>query len=159
MSWIWPDYFHHDLRLTKQERKEIHRDAWRLWWSRKSNIALYAMLPIFYLLTVFFAGDVGGRVATLIGAGGLIHRLFRAGAPIALFVFCFILGGAALQRLRFAPCVFRATRQHGYDVCIKCGYWLKGLDASIKRCPECGIAREEVSKSDTDGGNDGAVAR
>lgn len=142
MSWIWPEYIYRDLPLAKQERKAIHRYAWKLWWANKRNVALYLTLPAFYLLTVFSASDVGGRAATLIGASGLIHKLFRAGAPFALFAICFVVGGAILQRSRFAPCVYRATRQHGYEVCAKCGYWLKGLGNDIARCPECGAERE-----------------
>lgn len=150
MSWIWPEYIHRDLLLTRQERKTIHRDAWRLWWASKWNIVLYLTLPAFYLTTVLFASDVGGRVARLIGARGLIHWLFRAGAPVALFVICFVLGGAILQRFRFAPCVYRATCNHGHDVCPKCGYWLRGLPEDIKRCPECGVTREPVSDTRAD---------
>ena len=30
----------------------------------------------------------------------------------------------------------------GYDVCLGCGYWLRGLDESIKKCPECGTERK-----------------
>jgi hypothetical protein len=144
MSWLWPEYINRDLPLTPAERKAIHRDAWRLWWSKRSNIALYLTLPAFYLLTVFSAGDVGGRIAELIGAGGLTHRLFRAASPFVLFVICFVVGGAILQRFRFAPCVYRATRQHGYGVCVRCGYWLKGLNDQTQRCPECGEKREAV---------------
>ncbi len=142
MSWIWPEYLNRDLSPTKQERRVIHHDAWKLWWANRWNIALYLMLPGFYLLTVFFASDVGGWVATFLGASGSIHRMFRAGAPVALFGICFVAGGAVLQRFRFAPCVYRATRQHGYDVCLKCGYWLRGLGGDVKRCPECGAQRE-----------------
>lgn len=144
MSWLWPEYIQRDLTLTKQQRKAVHRQAWKLWLRNKWNIALYLTLLAFYLLTVFFASDVGGRIATLIGARGWIHKLFRAGAPIALLVLCFVIGGAILQRYRFAPCVYQATRQQGYDVCRKCGYWLKGLGDDIKHCPECGANREAM---------------
>ena len=144
MSWIWPEYINRELSLTRKERKAVHRDAWKLWWADKRNVALYLTLPASYLLTVFFASDVGGRVATFIGASGMIHRLFRAGAPFVLFVICFVVGGAVLQRSRFAPCVYQATRRHGYDVCIKCGYWLRGLSADIQHCPECGAGREPM---------------
>ena len=142
MSWIWPDYVQRELPLTPQERKAVHREAWKLWWANKWNLILYLALPAFYLLTVFSASDVGGRLATLIGVGGWIHRLFRAGAPFVLFVACFVVGGAVLQRLRFAPCVYRALRYHGYEVCARCGYWLRGLGNDILRCPECGTLRE-----------------
>ncbi len=146
MSWVWPEYVNRDLSLTKEERKAIHREAWKLWWANRWNFALYLTLPAFYLLTVFFASDVGGRIASTIGASGLIHRLFRAGAPVVLFVLCFVVGGAILQRSRFAPCVYQATRRLGHDVCLKCGYWLRGLGDDIARCPECGTERQAGSQ-------------
>jgi hypothetical protein len=142
MNWIWPEYINRDLPLTRRERKAIHRSAWRLWWTGKWNVGLYLTLPAFYLLTVFFASDVGSWLARLVGGGALIDKTLRAAAPFALFILCFVLGGALLQRYRFAPCVYRATRQHGHDVCIKCGYWLRGLPDDRRHCPECGAARE-----------------
>jgi hypothetical protein len=147
MSWLWPDHISPDLPLAREDRKAIHRAAWKLWWANKWNVALYLTLPAVYLLTVFFASDLAGWLATILGASGLVHRLFRAGAPLVLFVACFVAGGAILQRFRFAPCVYRATRMHGYDVCGACGYWLEGLDHQIERCPECGAKREAVSLS------------
>ncbi len=30
MSWVWPEYINRDLPLARQQRKAIHRDAWRL---------------------------------------------------------------------------------------------------------------------------------
>ena len=144
MSWIWPDYINRDLPLTRDQRRTIHRQAWKLWAADKWNIALYLTLPAFYLLTVFGSTQAGGWLATSIGVGGLIHKLFRAAGPIVLFVICFVLGGAVLQRFRFAPCAYRATRRHGYDVCVRCGYWLRGLDDDTRHCPECGSAREPI---------------
>ena len=141
MSWIWPTFINRDLPLSSIERRAIHRDAWKLWWSNKRNVALYLALPAAYLLAVPFASDVGGRLAAQLGASGVLLRLIRAGAPLSLFLACFVLGGMVLQRIRFAPCVYRATRQHGHDVCPRCGYWLRGLPEDITRCPECGAHR------------------
>jgi len=149
MSWVWPEYIHPDLPLSREERRTIHRAAWRLWWRNRWNLALYLTLPAFFLLTVFFASDAGGRVAALLGAGGWLQRLFRAAAPVVLFAVCFVGGGAILQRVRFAPCVYRATRQQGCDVCARCGYWLHGLGDEITRCPECGAIREAMPASET----------
>lgn len=36
-----------------------------------------------------------------------------------------------------------AMREIGRDVCLGCGYWLRGLDDEIRRCPECGFDREQ----------------
>ena len=100
MSWVWPEYVDRELPLTRSERKAIHRDACRLWWANRWNIALYLTLPAFYLLAVPFASDVGGGVATFVGAGGLIHKLFRPAC-----------GGGELLRWRRRPAAlpFRAV--------------------------------------------------
>ena len=150
MSWVWPDHIHRDLPLTRLQRKAIHRMAWKLWCKNRWNIVLYLTLPAFYLLIVFFASDLGGRFATGMGLTGFIHKLVRAAAPVALFVMCFAGGGALLRRSRFAPCVFRATRQIGYDVCPRCGYWLRGLNDETGSCPECGAEREPMPKGRAD---------
>lgn len=34
-----------------------------------------------------------------------------------------------------------AMRRHGFDLCLRCGYWLKGLSRDQTRCPECGAPR------------------
>ncbi len=149
MSWIWPDYISSDLPLTAKQRADIRRGAWRLWWARKWNLALYLALPTFYLLAVLFVSDVAGWTIGLLGIHGMPHRVVRAAAPIILLLVCFIGGGAVLQRCRFAPCVYQALRQHGYDVCRRCGYWLKGLDAETSHCPECGAPREPAASHES----------
>ena len=142
MSWIWPHYINPDLALSGRERRAIHRHAWMLWWADKRNVVIYLALPAGYLFCLTVASDIGGRLATFLGLGELAHRLMRAASPFLLFIACFVLGGALLQRYRFAPCVYRALRLHGYDVCPRCGYWLKGLADDTDRCPECGAERE-----------------
>jgi len=138
-----------ELPLSPTQRKTIYREAWRLWGRDRRNILLYLMLPALYLMVVFFAGDLGEQAATAIGLTGLTHKLVRAAGPVFLLVVCFAGGGAVLQRCRFGPCVFRATRNAGYDVCPTCGYWLRGLREEITSCPECGVRREPMP-SDTE---------
>jgi len=43
--------------------------------------------------------------------------------------------------------VRKAMRDVGYDICIECGYELRGLDASITRCPECGGERQRTPRT------------
>jgi hypothetical protein len=148
MRWIWPDYVCHDLDVTRRERAAIHRTAWRLWWADKRNIALYLLLPAVYALTVLYAADLSGALAAAVGARGAVLKLSRAAGPFVLFLACFAGGGAVLQRYRFAPCVYRAMRLHGHDVCTRCGYWLRGLDEGTACCPECGTEREETQATD-----------
>ncbi len=69
----------------------------------------------------------------------------NAGPFLLLMTTYGVIGHVAfglLQRFRFAPLVRRTLRRHGYESCVKCGYWLRELDAGIEVCPECGNARE-----------------
>ncbi len=144
MSWIWPDHIPRDLALQRPERKAVHGDAWRLWWANRWNLVIYLTLPTLYLAAVPFASDAAGSLAALLRADATAQKAARAAGPFLLFVLCFVIGGMILQRCRFAPCVYRALRQRGHDVCLKCGYWLRGLNENISRCPECGRQRETI---------------
>ncbi len=50
---------------------------------------------------------------------------------------------ALVGRFSWKPRVYIALRQLGYDVCRRCGYWLRGLSDAEDRCPECGHTRQE----------------
>ncbi len=150
MSWIWPEYIHRDLPLTKQERKAIHRDAWKLWWENKWNLALHLAFCLVGFLALLNAADFGGWVAGSMGIGGLPHKACRAASLLLVMIAAAVFIRAVLGRYRFAPCIYRATRQHGYDVCAKCGYWLRGLADKIERCPECGTIRAAVTRAETE---------
>ena len=39
---------------------------------------------------------------------------------------------------------FYRIQLEGFDVCLSCGYWLRGLGEDVKHCPECGAAREAM---------------
>ena len=35
----------------------------------------------------------------------------------------------------------QAMRRRGFELCPRCGYWLKGLGPETRQCPECGAER------------------
>lgn len=39
----------------------------------------------------------------------------------------------------------QAVRDLGRDVCVRCGYWLRGLADEVSVCPECGTDREPMA--------------
>lgn len=39
---------------------------------------------------------------------------------------------------------YKALCDMGYDMCLKCGYWLRGLAEDVTNCPECGAKREPM---------------
>ena len=40
--------------------------------------------------------------------------------------------------------VFYFLRRKGFNVCSRCGYWLRELPDDIAKCPECGTQREPM---------------
>ncbi len=66
---------------------------------------------------------------------------------IGVFLIYGATGVVMVERYFYGPCVRRAMRELAFDVCLKCGYWLRGLDDSVERCPECGTLREPVPKT------------
>ena len=148
MRSIWPDYIDDSMPLDRKQRKAIHKAAWRLWWKSRWNFIIYLSLPAGYLVMLYAA-----RCAVDVIVGGMMGpapRLLRIATLVVVPVLCFIVGGAVLQRWRFAPCVYQATRNLGFDLCLKCGYWLRGLDAEVRQCPECGAPREGMPERSDD---------
>jgi len=76
-----------------------------------------------------------------LGLGRIPARVIGASAvSLATVVIGFVIGYWVLWGLLLRA--FRgAMREIGRDVCVQCGYWLRGLDDGVTRCPECGGAR------------------
>lgn len=87
----------------------------------------------------------------VIGIGGIIAvGVFQL--PIctmlivgALAVVALYHGSMQTVRSHIGPLYRRELRARGYDICIQCGYWLRGLGDDVTNCPECGTARESSS--------------
>ena len=91
-------------------------------------IVLYAMLDP--LLGLFGLG--GQPVARLIAMGLLIPLLW--------------LWSAWIYRYTYVKPIRRAMRDEGFDLCLECGYHLRGLPDDTSKCPECGAARPVTIK-------------
>lgn len=47
-------------------------------------------------------------------------------------------------RILYIKPIRLAMKEQGYDLCINCGYELKGLTVDIDLCPECGTDRKST---------------
>ncbi len=129
-------YVDPEIPIAREERKKINSAAWKRWTKNKSNFAVYLIaFAINYLLAGF-----GAEVA----APFFRSQLAGFGAFAIILVIGFLALWWALHYYRFAPLVRLETCKHGYDVCLKCGYWLRGLPDDAARCPECGAEREPM---------------
>jgi hypothetical protein len=73
-----------------------------------------------------------------LGFGGRNGPYFIAVAILAAIYWPW---SAWMFRSMYVKPVRRAMRDEGWDVCIECGYDLRGLDGDSRSCPECGASR------------------
>ncbi len=131
MDFLLPDYIDPAIPLTRRQRKAIRKEAWKLWMKDWRNVLVYLALLVVTMGSVPLVLAFTGRLN--VWQFLLIETMY---VVIGSVVF------GLLQRFRFAPLVRRVLRRHGYESCVKCGYWLRELDAGVELCPECGTARE-----------------
>ena len=129
-DWFYSDG---DLPLSNKERREIRRSAWILWMRGRRNQTLYATLVFLLGVVAAASGWYGPYKAWQMA----IVLMINAGLWVLVF--------AILRRVSIAPLARRLLRERGIDVCIRCGYWLRGLGKDVTKCPECGWRREETS--------------
>lgn len=143
VSWRWLilDYVDPELGLSRAERRTVRRRARRHARLTVSG-ALLIMLCIVPLLAFYgwgVAHYAGRFVNAIVPQAGELLRV------VIVYVALWIVV-AWLGRWMYRPFVLRAVREIGYDVCPRCGYWLRGLDENIvAACPECGAARPQSS--------------
>ncbi len=127
MSWLAPDYFDRELPLSVDDRKEIRRQAWKLWFANRWNPAIYIVV----IAAINVLGDLALRhIRGHIGQMLWWHWLIAA-IVFILILLCSIRG---LQSWRFAPLARQVVREQGFNICPKCGKRLR--DATD--CPRHG---------------------
>lgn len=131
--------FNSDLPLSKRERREIRRSAWKLWMRDWRHATIY--LTIVILLT---------GIAAAIGWYGPDKFWFwQVAILLAIYTGLWVIVFSILLRVSVAPVARRLLRERGFDLCIRCGYWLCGLNDDVIKCPECGRRRDEEDAQQT----------
>jgi len=132
-----------ELRLGPAATRRVFRGAFfDFLRSSRSVLAFVFVLGVLYVILVL--GTVGflavlKESATTRSPGQTLwlvigFKVMQYGVSVALLFW-------AMDRI-YKRHVRRSLARAGYEVCLHCGYWLRGLDASIARCPECGSQRE-----------------
>ncbi len=152
--WLLFDYVDPQLSLTREERRRVRRRAWKA----QRRVVPPAIPGRSSLLRRLTGGRAVGwvdLVSALIPAAVMLlvllptflsARLPRWSIFPTLFVQVTVswILMALLGRLSWKPRVNTALRDLGYNVCRRCGYWLRGLSDTVERCPECGHDREDA---------------
>jgi ssDNA-binding Zn-finger/Zn-ribbon topoisomerase 1 len=146
LRWLTFDYVDPELPLSIEQRQRVRvrglfgqYDSKRALLSKPANL-IVALVPAFGMILgmgVFFLFFRGSSLFSWLGVAVAV------GVQVA--VTWFLL--AILGKYTWRPIVAAELRTFGYDVCPKCGYWLRGLGEDVRQCPECGAAREALDKS------------
>lgn len=134
MSFLVPDYINRDLPLTSNQRKAIRKEAWKLWMKDWRNVLVYVAVIAVVLGGALVLGWFIGRSGLVLPAATLLFIL-------VLYTALAWFANALFYRFRFAPLVRQVIQRYGYEICIKCGHWMRGLTTDTERCPECGARR------------------
>ncbi len=148
LRWLLFDYSDPDLPLSFWER---HKLAWRhipfwklpvsLRW-RRIIFALGTALPVFVVLPLSAVAITAMELR--INRGGQFVPLLILPAVPAFWIWACVMYGFVLRTEHY-----HRIRLEGFDVCLKCGYWLRGLEEDVMNCPECGVKREAMPEQAT----------
>ena len=134
LRWLIFRYVPPDIKLTPQQRRDFRSKAKGAYvpFSWKAELLGFLIsLPLILGWITFLS-----LITLAIPLDGAVFPLTVAGIWVIL---------AGLRWLFARRATFAALREMGYDVCLKCGYWLRSLGDEVKRCPECGWRREAAS--------------
>lgn len=112
----------HELPLADEERRLLRRKAKRIWRGRRAARMTRS----------------GASLACLIGA--VVIVFFVSNAVWEMLLSFVVLSTAVgllvwyIDRSGRAVVERELVREQGLDVCLGCGYWLRGAE----RCSECG---------------------
>lgn len=126
-----------ELGISKKDQNLILGAASSAWLKNKGNIVLYVLALFIWATTIALTKLLLNRI-------GPISSIYTTLLWVGTFV-TFILGSHYLIfHIRFKPYLFKALRDEGHDICLKCGYILFTLPDSETKCPECGTTRSAL---------------
>ncbi len=141
-----------DITLSRDQRRTVNRRAFVDFLRHPLRVAAFLGVQMVPVLIMMVVGQ--NAVPLLIGPTGPVNHYMLI-VVLALLVWYAVQMVTMLWVWRniYGPHLRRAMRDVGWEVCLKCGYSLRGLE-DVKRCPECGAKREPMAESSTEAGPD-----
>lgn len=141
LRWLLFDYADPALPISFWKRQKIvwrPIPIWKMPKKLRQGRILCSILIVTPFLPAPYFFDVFGQLLSN----------FSLWNEILIVSFLFIIvswvWGCVIYGLTSRPEHYYRIRLEGFDVCLSCGYWLRGLDETIKSCPECGAKREAM---------------
>ncbi len=134
LRWLLGNFADPQYRIPRREQFQLSNIAHARYLSRRAFWLRTALI----LLPILVSLKLIKPILAWLGYAGQTGPYLLA---LASIVFFFWPWSAWMYRSLYVRPVRRAMREAGYDLCLGCGYELRGLDESITRRPECGEAR------------------
>jgi predicted RNA-binding Zn-ribbon protein involved in translation (DUF1610 family) len=132
-------------KLPRGERRALRRRVLSelRWWQR----VIIDICLVIFLVPVIVVAHAMVSLFT-----GLAESVWATSEWITIVVVFAAAGAVIVARVTlgriYGRPVRRALRQEGYEVCVRCGYWLRDLTEREKRCPVCGAERQPMAQSE-----------
>lgn len=136
---LFGSYIDPAIPLKPHQAKAFNHRAWKRWQRSPANTIALCIA----ILTPIVLNDA---LVELIAHFAQVPKLVNHIIWFLLMIPYLFAVTWVFRRFRYAPCVYAELHEVGFDVCLKCGYWLRDLDESIMRCPECGQIRADRSE-------------
>lgn len=139
--WLHLGYVHTQLPLSKEERRAVEKRA-----NVIAGRGKYFTFKLAFVSALMLGIGIGGSMIAGIWAWiqfSLHPLVFLIGWPFACLIIAFVY--SRIVRRWFTRPTRIALNEMGYNICVRCGYWLRDLGADVQRFPECGAEREQVT--------------
>ncbi len=139
--------------MPRDELVGLHRQALRRA-SRGRSFVIFCLLwfglgaPATYLCSYWLFS------ALPLGTWMALHPALVQGATTVVVAVLTTLTLNSVMHSRYRFHLRCQLCEHGREVCLKCGYWLRGLGDDVKQCPECGAVREPMAEPTREAGPD-----
>jgi hypothetical protein len=144
--WTYQSYVDADLKLSPETRKQAEQRMSALMGRHRS----FRWLVLGMCAATPFVVIFGGRfVVGLLNDLSVPHWIGSLLGQVGVAALCTAACLAVFWRTHVRP-MRLALREMGYDICPRCGYWLKGLPTTEARCPECGEGRTSTQRDELD---------
>ena len=138
LRWLLFDYADPDLPLSFWKRQKV---AWRRVPLRTLPSSMRREMHRGRIIGIF------GLMLPVVVFNSMLD-LFSSGVglfiPLLVFAPTLWIWACLLYGLFSRTEHYHRIRLEGFDICLKCGYWLRGLGDEISNCPECGARREPM---------------
>jgi len=144
LRWLFGNFTDPQYELSRREQHRLSMAA------HKKYVSWYRFWGYSILVIAVPFG-----LALIYGIPAVLNWLGLAGQSrahtVALAIVCLLVWpySAWVYRSLYIKPVRRAMRDHGYVLCIDCGYELRGLGDEVERCPECGSPREAMQEGES----------